>query len=74
MSGENPKTTTNTVSDRFDLEQEILECWRVVEDIKMCVTQNSGTDDLLVLSSYYEMKFNKLWTTFENLVNAKKLT
>lgn len=52
------------MSDRFDLEQEILECWRVTQDIKLFVEQGS---DMSVLSDYYEAKFNKLWNTFETM-------
>lgn len=58
------------VSDRFDLEQEILECWRVTDDIKLFVEQGA---DLKVLSDYYQQKFEKLWATFESMCHNGKL-
>ena len=58
------------VSDRFDLEQEILECWRVTNDIKLFVEQGA---DLKVLSDYYDQKFEKLWATFESMCHNGKL-
>ena len=66
MSGENQ--TGEKARDRFDLEQDILECWKVTTDIKMFVEQGA---DLSVLSAYYDQKFERLWNTFEQL-SAKK--
>ncbi len=68
MSGETPETKTR---DRFDLEQEILECWKVTNDIKLFQDQGG---DLSVLSSYYEQKFERLWSTFESLIEQRKLS
>lgn len=64
MSGENP------TRDRFDLEQEILECWKVTTDIKQFLEQGG---DLNVLSQYYEQKFERLWSTFEQLTQEGKI-
>lgn len=58
------------MSDRFDLEQEILECWKVVNDIKLFEQQGG---DMTNLSGYYEQKFQKLWDTFEQVLRAKQL-
>lgn len=55
------------MTDRFDLEQQILDCWRVTEDITMMAKQNASTDSLLALSTYYEHKFEQLWSTFETM-------
>lgn len=64
MSGENTETKTR---DRFDLEQEILECWKVTADIEMFIEQGSGVEDFRTLAAYYEKKFDRLWSTFESL-------
>lgn len=64
------KGSGGMVSDRFDLEQEILECWRVTSDIKLFVEQGA---DLKVLSNYYDQKFEKLWATFESMCQNGKL-
>jgi hypothetical protein len=68
MSGENQ--TTEKTRDRFDLEQDILECWKVTTDIKVFAEQGG---DLSVLSAYYDQKFERLWSTFEQLVAKKAL-
>jgi hypothetical protein len=65
MSGETPE---NKSRDRFDLEQEILECWKVTNDIKLFAEQSG---DFSVLSQYYEQKFERLWSTFEHLVHTR---
>ena len=70
MSGETPQTKTR---DRFDLEQEILECWKVTNDITMYVEQGVSVEEFKTLAAYYERKFDRLWSTFENLVHERKL-
>lgn len=64
------ETATVKPRDRFDLEQEILECWKVVDDIALFVAQDA---DMTHLSAYYEQKFQRLWDTFEQVVRAKQL-
>jgi hypothetical protein len=61
------------MSDRFDLEQEILECWKVTNDMQMFIDQNANIEDLKILIDYYECKFEKLWNTFEGLVKTRSL-
>jgi hypothetical protein len=68
MSGENQ--TTKKARDRFDLEQDILECWKVTTDIGLWKEQGA---DLSTLSAYYEQKFERLWDTFEKLIRENKL-
>lgn len=67
MNGETQKT--EVARDRFDLEQEILECWKVTTDIKLFEEQGG---DLSVLSKYYDQKFERLWNTFELLIKEGK--
>jgi hypothetical protein len=59
--------------DRFDLEQEILECWKVVNDIQLYIDQDAATEDFKVLAEYYERKFNCLWNTFESMIHERKM-
>ena len=69
------------VNDRFDLEQNIMKCWNVIEDIDLLyenVMENDMSQDdianaLLGLRVMYEMKFQKLWDNFETLIKDKKL-
>ena len=71
------------MSDRFDLEQDILSCWGVVDDIKivMELVCDSGEFEglsakaedrlanlLLGLQAMYQLKFEKCFRTFETLV------
>lgn len=64
MSGENQTKTRN----RFDLEQEILECWKVVNDIQTWIEQGAPAEDFKVLTEYYERKFQRMWDTFETMI------
>lgn len=58
---------------RFDLEQQILECWRITDDIPMMEEQKANPADFTSLATVYHFKFQKLWDTFETLVNNKQL-
>ena len=60
------------MTDRFDLEQQILECWRVTDDIKLFNEQKASAESLEALSTYYEHKFNRLWDTFETMCHEKQ--
>lgn len=68
------------MSDRFDLEQQILDCWRVTSDLDALfedVMENPDIDNdkianiLLGLSQLYEIKFNKTFRTFEQLIASR---
>ena len=72
------------MTDRFDLEQSILKCWNVTDDIDLLYenvmdrSPEMTTDDianaLLGMKQIYEMKFEKLFSQFEELVKEKKIT
>lgn len=59
----------------FDLEQEIMKAWHVVDDIDLLyenvIETDMSTDDianvLLGLESVYNMRFQKLFNTFEDI-------
>ena len=63
------------MSDRFDLEQQIMACWNVTSDIDtLCesVCESDMTTDqianiLLGMKQLYELKFDKMFRTFEQL-------
>jgi hypothetical protein len=64
--------------DRFDLEQDIMKCWNVVEDLQNLYSCENLTEDeqqnyLLGLITIYEVKFQKLWESFENSVKTGKV-
>ena len=64
------------MSDRFDFEQQIIKCWGVTDDINdlsESVMNNDLRKDTIVnalngLNTMYELKFNKLWDLFEDVV------
>lgn len=67
--------------DRFDLEQQILECWRVTDDMKIVggmVGSGSSDDDVINalngLTVLYEQKFTALFATFEALVRSRNIS
>jgi len=66
--------------DRFDLEQQLLECWRITDDIKtvLKITEAEDIDRtqnaLIGLREIYEQKFNDLWDTFEIMIREKRIT
>ena len=61
------------MSDRFDFEQEIMECWKITNDLQMYIDQDASIEDTKILIDYYERKFDKLWNTFETLIHERKI-
>lgn len=63
--------------DIFDLEQEIMKAWNVVEDLKDGVHflhswPNENDEDkrdklLLGMAALYQMRFERLWECFEDV-------
>ena len=56
------------MTDRFDLEQQILDCWKITEEILMMETQGANVADMTSLAGVYEFKFKQLWATFEAMI------
>lgn len=75
--------TESSVS-RFDLEQQIMECWNVAEDIEnlrwaMLDSKGGMSEDdvdnyLLGMKTMYHIKFEKLFDTFEKLIQQGDLS
>jgi len=74
------------MTDRFDLEQQIMNCWNIIEDIKLLdknvlegkieggeLTQDEISNYLLGLESIYDLKFTQLFDTFSTLVRNKQI-
>ena len=62
-----PKTV-----DRFDLEQQIMHCWSMVDDLKSFVESGASTDELRALATVYERKFDILFETFSTMVSERQ--
>lgn len=63
--------------DRFDLEQDIMNCWQIKEDLDTFLhaymdgpkmSEDDVANVILGLSSLYQLKFQKCWDTFEQLL------
>lgn len=69
--------------DRFDLEEQIMKCWNVTEDLDMVLERvldspsfegmpaelaDKIANVLIGMKELYEMRFEKLWDTFETMV------
>ena len=66
--------------DRFDFEQQIMNCWNVTSDIKTVTEylldapleadrEDKIANMLLGIESLYEAKFDKLFRQFETLIH-----
>ena len=58
--------------DRFDLEQQILDCWQITQEIPMMEAQGASAAEISSLACVYEYKFKRLWATFEGMVNQRQ--
>lgn len=64
--------------DRFDLEQQILNCWNIIDDINQFTEDPAITPMMLqeyvkALSTVYNAKFNKMFDTFSILIEEGKI-
>lgn len=70
--------------DRFQLEQEILQCWYVVEELDLLLAQCEKIEDaevadhimniVLGIRVISEMRFQKMFSTFEDLVHDGQIS
>ena len=59
---------------RFDMEQEIMQAWQVLDDIKMLSARESTEKaDWDAVSRLYQIRFETLFETFENLIRDGKI-
>lgn len=74
------------MSNRFDLEQQILSCWHITDDIGLLhkavlegklddqeLTKDEISNYLLGLETIYNMKFQELFNTLETMIKEGKL-
>lgn len=69
--------------DRFDFEQQLLDCWNITRDIKTMyegiydsippMSEDQIGNALMGLETLYELKFNKLWSMFEHGVKQRSI-
>jgi len=67
------------MADRFDLEQHIMNCWRVTDDLDLVATMISETNMeaedqdkymniLIGMKELYNARFNAMFKTFEDMI------
>jgi hypothetical protein len=67
------------MSDRFDLEQNIMQCWNVCDDIQLYLDMFDEMDEdqrmnyLIGLKQMYQMKFERLWDNFETCISTRQI-
>ena len=59
---------------RFDMEQEIMQVWQVLDDIKM-LSAREGTDqeDWNAVTRLYQIRFETLFETFEQMIKDRSI-
>ena len=59
---------------RFDMEQEIMQAWQVLDDIKT-LSAREGTEkaDWDAVGRLYQIRFETLFETFEQLIKDRAL-
>lgn len=71
------------MSKQFDLEQEIMACWNIVDDIDLLnksildnehgeMTPDRISNILLGLKELYSIKFSRCFNTFEELLAEQR--
>ena len=68
------------MSAQFDLEQQIMECWRVCDDINILyeyvmdkgLSTDAIANALLGMKTLYELKFDRCFSTFETFLSEKR--
>ncbi len=68
------------MNNRFELEQQILACWSICDDLDVLMEavgeKELSVDDicnaLLGLKTMQNLKFDKLFSTFEQMIREGK--
>lgn len=67
--------------NRFDLEQEIMDCWNVTKDLDTLLSMfdRDFTEDELMniiigMKALYDRKFEVMFETFETCLKKKEFT
>jgi hypothetical protein len=63
--------------DRFEFEQQIMSCWNVTTDLKVLegdLSKDQITNVLIGIEQLYNIRFEKLFRQFEQLVREHAQT
>lgn len=67
-------TDLETQVDRFDLEQQILQCWNMVDDVNLFADQGAPGNEFSALATVYHRKFEILFDMFEIMLRTGQIT
>jgi hypothetical protein len=65
------------MADRFDLEQGIIQCWNIVDEIQLLLDNWDNLDEdgkqnmLIGLKQLYQLKFQTTFSHFEHCVASR---
>jgi hypothetical protein len=60
------------MTDYFELEEGIQNCWNVTTDIKDMCEAGAPVEDIKALATVYAYRFEKLWNTYESMIREKQ--
>lgn len=65
------------MKDRFDLEDEIMKCWEIIDDLELInnhseITSEQYRELIKSLHTLYSLKFTTLFSTFEKCIENKE--
>jgi hypothetical protein len=59
---------------RFDLEQSIMQCWNIIDDLEMLIEQEQVTElNIEAVITLYKCRFNKCWEDFEDSIKDRSI-
>jgi len=62
------------MTSRFDLEERIMHCWQITDDLdyvaELVEDNDQAANLVLGLKALYHLKFEKLWEAFEDSLKA----
>ena len=67
------------MTDRFDLEQNIMQCWNVCDDIQLYLDMYDNMDEdqrmnyLIGLKQMYQLKFERTFGQFEKCISNRQI-
>lgn len=56
---------------QHDLENHIMSCWGIIDDIKLLSSKRASPQDFESLATLYEYRFQQVWDSFEQLLKER---
>jgi hypothetical protein len=58
--------------DRFDLEQAILNCWGITDDLRMAAGVEGNVSLLNAIAELYDARFEALFKVLTTMIEERK--